>query len=268
LEDRAILASANGHGAPAVMELPPAVDSLRIARAPERTATTAGGAPDTLVVAAPSRALGGVAVSAGRSVAAKTAQESRVAADNKVRDRVTSADTVARSIAKGREDSTRQKSAVSANALEAVVTTSAPSAAPAPAAVGRAFGSALSNMSSVGCYAVTADSIAGLPQRLSFDTNRVQMSPLMQRAPAAPAARNADIAMRDRRMVSSATTGAMTPMIGAQWERLADGRIRLSIASPARSVDLTPTSNSTLVGSTTVDARVIPVTLQRIECVR
>jgi hypothetical protein len=154
-------------------------------------------------------------------------------------------------VAGARVDSARRlMSVATTGAAEAKSTGQSVSrAASAPAA--RDARATIATISFAGCYAVTADSITGLPARLSLDTSRVET--VMQRA---------TVAVPETYLVSGTTS-----LGGALWQRLPDGRIRLSIA-PARRVDLSPASNSTLVGSMPVDGRLFPVTLQRVDCGR
>lgn len=193
----------------------------------------------------PSAAAGiaGVAVSSG--AAAKTLATPAPAVSDVGR---VIADSATRGVVAGRRlDSTRRLMSVATT--EPAEAKSAARAMPASAA--REDRAQAATISFAGCYNVTADSITGLPRRLSLDTTRVET--VMQRATvAAPQAYS----------VSGAT-----PLAEALWQRLPDGRIRLSM-TPARIVDLAATSSSKLVGSMVLDGRVLPVTLQRVDCGR
>ena len=98
--------------------------------------------------------------------------------------------------------------------------------APSPAAEGAA---ALRTASGAlaGCYAVEADSLAGLPPHLSLDTTFV-----VRRASA-----------------------------NARWEPLGAAGVRLHVG--ARVIDLSTVSPGTLAGTVTVDGRVVTVRLVR-----
>jgi anti-sigma factor RsiW len=191
----------------------------------------------------PTAGIGGVAVSSG--AAAKRSTEPAPALNDVGR---VIMDSARRGLVGGaRMDSTRRLMSVAttgaAEAKRASRAASAPAAQEARAP--------LATISFAGCYNVTADSITGLPQRLSLDTTRVETA--MQRATVAA-------------LQAYAVSGA-TLLAGAMWEHLPDGRIRLTM-TPAHNVDLSAASSSTLVGSMALDGRVLPVTLQRVDCGR
>ncbi|MFL5616066.1 MAG: zf-HC2 domain-containing protein [Gemmatimonadaceae bacterium] len=214
---------------------------------PKRTTPVEQPASPAPRPALPPAGIAGVAVSSG--AAAKTLASPAPALNDVGR---VILDSARRGVVAGaRVDSTRRlMSVATTGAAEAKATAQSVSrAASAPAA--RDARATIATISFAGCYAVTADSTTGLPTRLSLDSSRVET--VMQRA---------TVAAPERYSVSGTT-----PLAGALWQRLPDGRIRLSIA-PARSVDLSPASNSTLVGSMPVEGRLLPVTLRRVDCGR
>lgn len=265
LTGRHVFLAADTSARPHVMATPApaAVDSIaipqqtaraeraKVADAPRRTSPAPQ--PESRVTGAaspaprPAAPPAGVTVSSGAAAKALTAPAPALNEVGRVIQ-----DSARRAIVAGaRVDSARRlMSVATAQSAEAKSTNEAISrAAAAPAA--RDASAPLATMSFSGCYAVTADSITRLPARLSLDTSRVET--FMRRATvAAPEAYS---------------VRGTPPLSGARWQLLPDGRIRLSIAS-GRSVDLSPTANSTLVGSMAVDGLVLPVTLQRVDCGR
>lgn len=111
--------------------------------------------------------------------------------------------------------------------------------------------------SPAGCYEIVSDSIAGLPRRLSLDTTRVDATPVDQRRAAA-----ADPVMLQHYPVSAVRDDSRHPIESASWTQLPNGAIRLSIASPARMLELQRTSATTLSGSLSG----VAVRLRRIGC--
>ena len=119
----------------------------------------------------------------------------------------------------------------------------------------------------VGCYAVTADSAAALPQQLALDSTRAvslgdAAAGVSGRVPRATVAKPVDVS----HTVSALFGNARQPLSNASWQPLASGGVRLSVDSPTRTLLLQPTAPNVLTGSTTVSGRVLPVTLRRVEC--
>jgi hypothetical protein len=140
-----------------------------------------------------------------------------------------------------------------------------PAAAPARGYANLAM--QLAAPSYVGCYAVTADSAAALPQQLALDSARVvslgdAVAGVSGRAQRATVAKPVDVS----HTVSALFGNARQPLSNASWQPLASGGVRLSVASPPLTLLLQPTAPNVLTGSTTVSGRVLPVTLRRVEC--
>jgi Putative zinc-finger len=138
----------------------------------------------------------------------------------------------------------------------------APRAAPVPVAASRKIASNLTEQRATsygGCYQVEADSIAGLPARITLDTLNLQVT--MQRAPLA----NAVVSERHQ-LLAVQSEGQRRALDNGYWEVLGTGAVRLSFTAAVRTVDLRPGAESTLSGFMSVGNRTVRVTLRPLSC--
>jgi len=206
-------------------------------------------------------------VRASQPVAQAPARETKLAAladSTSIRSRDIASDVIARSSASREAESAKKAAAPVASSAVIGGTLS-----PAPMAARANFGAARPTAPSlfVGCYAVTADSAAALPARLSLDSSRAISLGAAVAGVAGRAQRASAQTIDDApRAVATIVGDTRQPLANAWWQPLVNGGIRLSVDAPTRTLLLHPTPPADLIGSTTVGTRVLPVILRRVEC--
>ncbi|HEY2855708.1 MAG TPA: zf-HC2 domain-containing protein [Gemmatimonadaceae bacterium] len=253
---------AGGLAQPAPASVPERRDAMRTKLIGGRPGARVSSQRDTEAVQAQVRA--------SQSVAQAPARETKSAAladSTSIRPRDIASDVIATSSASREAESAKKAAAPVASSA---VIGGTPQ--PAPMAARANFGAVRPAAPSlfVGCYAVTADSAAALPARLSLDSSlAVSLGRAIAGGSAGRAQRASAPTIDDApRDVATIVGDTRQPLANAWWQPLANGGIRLSVDAPTRTLLLHPTPPADLIGSTTVGARVLPVILRRVECRR